>query len=142
MDALAAFRDAAARLDADAAVTALSADVEFRAPLHARLVFRGREELHALFTALFGTFDRVEYVDTYTGGSGSVVVVDGWFGPFSLTDALLVEVDGTGAIRRLRPHLRPLGPSVVFVLLVVAKLLARPAMLARVMRRAASAPSR
>ena len=131
MDVLAGLEEAARLRRPEVLGPLMAADVEFAAPASARLVFRGRADVISVLGVLFSTFS--ELVPRATGVTDGhvMVVVDGRFGPFWLTDAMLVEVTEHGGIRRLEPHLRPWPSATLFIVLAGARLLRRPRLLRR-----------
>ncbi|TGB44311.1 hypothetical protein [Mycolicibacterium peregrinum] len=64
-----------------------------------------------------------------------VAVSEGRVAGVSITDALVLELDDNGQIRRLRPHLRPWLATTVFALLLGPKIARHPAVLRRALRR-------
>jgi hypothetical protein len=106
-DTLARYRAAYEAHDVDGVVATLAPGAELVSPISGRLVFRGTDDLRALFTALFATVTRITWDREVGDGPVRVLVGTAAVGPFQLTDAMVVELDGDGRIRRLRPHLRP-----------------------------------
>ncbi len=131
MDVLAGLEEAARLRRPEVLVPLMAADVEFAAPASARLVFRGRADVLSVLGVLFSTFSELVPRARFVTDGHVMVVVDGRFGPFWLTDAMLVEVTEHGGIRRLEPHLRPWPSATLFIVLAGARLLRRPRLLRR-----------
>jgi hypothetical protein len=97
-------------------------------------VFRGTDDLRALFIALFATVRRIDWDREIGEGAVRVLVGTAAVGPFELTDAMVVELDGDGRIRRLRPHLRPWLGLTVLALTLGPRVARRPGVVRRALR--------
>jgi hypothetical protein len=85
-------------------MASLSPDAELVSPLSGRMVFRGGDDLEHL--AVYGSMRGMRWRKEIADGSRRVVLGDCRIGPFRMSDAIVLELDGQGQIRRIRPHLR------------------------------------
>jgi hypothetical protein len=107
-DAVARFCTASAANDLDGMVGTLALDAELVSPISGRMVFRGRDDLRVLLTAVYGGAIRnLRWHDRVGTGDLQVVLGDAVIGPLTLTDAMVFNLAEDGLIQRLRPHLRP-----------------------------------
>jgi len=134
-DTLARYRAAYEAHDVDGVVATLAPGAELVSPISGRLVFRGTDDLRALFTALFATVTRITWDREVGDGPVRVLVGTAAVGPFQLTDAMVVELDGDGRIRRLRPHLRPWLGLTVLALTLGPRVARHPGVVRRALRR-------
>jgi hypothetical protein len=116
-DAVARFCTASASNDLDGIVGTLALDAELVSPISGRMVFRGRDDLRVLLTAVYGrTIRNLRWHDRVGTGDLQVVLGDAEIGPLMLTDAMVFELAEDGLIQRLRPHLRPWLALTLFAL--------------------------
>jgi hypothetical protein len=134
-DTLARYRAAYETQDVDGVVATLAPGAELVSPISGRLVFRGTDDLRALFTALFATVTRITWDREVGDGPVRVLVGTAAVGPFQLTDAMVVELDGDGRIERLRPHLRPWLGLTVLALTLGPRVARHPGVVRRALRR-------
>lgn len=134
-DAVATFCAATRAGDVERFVAALAPDVELISPLSGRMVFRGRDDLRVLLTAVYAGMRDLEWENIIGDGPTRVAVSRGRIAGLTITDALVLELDDAGLIRRLRPHLRPWLAVTVFALLLGPKLAAHPGVARRALRR-------
>jgi SnoaL-like domain len=107
-DAVARFCTASAANDLDGMVSTLTLDAELVSPISGRMVFRGRDDLRVLITAVYGaTIRNLRWHDRVGTGDLQVAFGNAKIGPLTLTDATIFELAEDGLIRRMRPHLRP-----------------------------------
>ena len=133
-DAVATYRAASEAKDVDGVVAALAPGAELVSPISGRLVFRGTDDLRALFTALFATVTRISWEREVGDGPVRVLVGTAAVGPFQMTDAMIVELDADGRIRRLRPHLRPWLALTVLALTLGPRVARHPGVVRRALR--------
>ena len=133
-DAVARYRAASEAQDVDGVIAALAPGAELVSPISGRLVFRGTDDLRALFTALFATVARIDWDREVGDGPVRVLVGSAAVGPFELTDAMVVELDGEGRILRFRPHLRPWLGLTVLALTLGPRVARRPGVVLRALR--------
>lgn len=134
-DAVAAFCEATRTKDLDALVATLAPDASLTSPLSGRMVFRGRDDLRLLLGAVYGGLRGLTWQETISDGRTRVAISEGRVAGIAITDALVIELDDSGQIRRLRPHLRPWLATTVFALLLGPKIARHPGVLRRALRR-------
>jgi hypothetical protein len=134
-DTVARFRAAYETQDVDAVIAELVPTAELVSPISGRLVFRGTDDLRTLFTALFATVARIGWEREVGDGPVRVLVGTAAVGPFQMTDAMVVELDADGRIRRLRPHLRPWLALTVLALTLGPRVARHPGVVGRALRR-------
>jgi hypothetical protein len=118
----------------DALAATFADDVELPSPLSGHLVFRGREDVSFLLGCVYGTISDVRWQRPIGDGSTRLAVAEATVGGLRMDDAMLFELDDSGLIRRIRPHLRPWLATTVFALLVGPKVARRPGVLRRALR--------
>jgi hypothetical protein len=133
-DTVARFRAAYEAQDVDAVIAELVPTAELVSPISGRLVFRGTDDLRTLFTALFATVARIGWEREVGDGPVRVLVGTAAVGPFQMTDAMVVELDADGRIRRLRPHLRPWLALTVLALTLGPRVARHPGVVGRALR--------
>jgi ketosteroid isomerase-like protein len=136
MDAVARFRAASEQNDIDALTQTLAEDAELISPLSGHMVFRGRDDLRILLGAVYGTVTELRWTQELGAGDARVVVGDCRIGPLKLGDAMTLELDAAGHIRRIGPHLRPWLALTLFALMLGPKLARHPRVLIRALRTA------
>lgn len=134
-DAVATFCDAARTNDVGRMVSVLAPDAELVSPLSARMVFRGRDDLRVLLGAVYGRLSTLIWREVIGDGSTRVAVSDARIAGVTITDAMVLELDDTGLIVRIRPHLRPWLAITLFALLLGPKIARHPGVLRRALRR-------
>jgi hypothetical protein len=134
-DPVAAFCEATRTNHIEAIADLLAPDAELVSPLSGRMVFRGRQDLLLLLTAVYAGLRDVTWHEVIGAGTTRVAISEGRIAGVAITDALVFELDDAGLIRRLRPHLRPWAATTVFALLLGPKLARRPDVLRRALRR-------
>lgn len=107
-DNVAKFLTGAQRGDVDQMMRTLSADAELVSPLSGRMVFRGHDDLRTLLSAVYGGLKDTRWQEVVGEGKTRVALGGGRIAGVTITDALVLELDDVGRIRRIRPHLRPL----------------------------------
>jgi hypothetical protein len=134
-DAVATFLAATRVNDVDRMVGALAPDAELISPLSGRMVFRGRESLRVLLGAVYGSLRGVRWQHYVGDGAIRVAVSEARVAGIEITDAMVLELDNTGRIRRIRPHLRPWLGITVFAVRIAPKLVRHPGVIRRALRR-------
>lgn len=134
-DAVAVFCEATRDNDIDRLMGTLSDDAELVSPLSGRMVFRGRDDLRALLAAVYGGLSGLRWQEVIGDGPTRVAVSEARIMGLSITDAMVLELDQTGRIRRLRPHLRPWLAITLFALLLGPKIAGHPGVVRRALRR-------
>ena len=131
------FCDAAQHNDVDGMTAALAADAELVSPLFGRMVFRGRDDLRVLLGAVFGSLRGLQWVEFIGDGQIRVAVSQSRVAGVRITDAMIVELDESGQISRIRPHLRPWLALSLFALVLGPRVAGHPGVIRRALRRKA-----
>jgi ketosteroid isomerase-like protein len=117
---------------------AFAEDVEVVSPISGRMVFRGREDVTFLLTAVYTTLKDVRWTQTVGDGERRVVVGNARIGPVRMTDAMVFDFAPDGRIRRIGPHLRPWLALTLFALVLGPQVARRPGVIRRALRGGAS----
>jgi hypothetical protein len=133
-DAVAVFCEATKANDIDRVVSSLAPGAMLESPLVGRMRFRGRDDLRVLLGAVYGGLTDLRWQEVVGDGSTRVAVSEARIAGLRITDAMVVELDGDGLIRRLRPHLRPWLAITLFALLLGPKIARHPGVLRRALR--------
>lgn len=134
-DAVALFCEATRTNDVATMMRALAPDAELVSPLSGRMVFRGHDDLRTLLAAVYGGLSDLTWRDVIGEGSTRVAISEARIAGLPITDAMVVELDDTGLIRRLRPHLRPWLAITLFAVLLGPKIARHPDVVRRALRR-------
>jgi ketosteroid isomerase-like protein len=133
-EAVSRFCAASQANDIDGVMATLAPDVELISPLSGRMVFTGRDDVRALFAAVYGSLRDVRWGEVVGDGPVRLAISEATVSGARLGDAMVFELDDDGRIRRVRPHLRPwLGLS-VFALTIGARMSRRPDVLWRALK--------
>jgi|ERR1700761_3963334 len=130
-DAVAAFCAAACQKDVDGMVGSLAADAELMSPLFGRVVFRGAEDVRVILGAAFGSLTGLRWQEIVGTGSTRVALSQARVGGVTITDAMVVELDDDGRIRKICPHLRPWLGLTMLALMLGPKLIGHPGVVLR-----------
>lgn len=133
-DAVATFLEATRAHDIDGIVGTLAPNAELRSPLSGRMVFRGRDDLRVLLSAVYGGLSNLVWREVIGDGTTRVAVSDARIAGVTITDAMVLELDDAGLIVRIRPHLRPWLAITLFALLLGPKIARHPDVLRRALR--------
>lgn len=133
-DAVARYRAASEANDIDALVETLAPDVELISPISARMVFRGRDDVRILLSAVYASLDGLNWHREIGDGAARVVLGDARVGPFRVGDAMVYELAEDGRIRRISPHLRPWLALTMLTLKLGARMSLHPGVLLRALR--------
>src|SRR5258705_5339699 len=106
-DAVATFLEATRTKNIDRIVSTLAPDVELLSPLSGRMVFRGCDDLRVLLGAVYRGLSGLTWREVIGEGATRMARSDGRIAGVTITDAMVLELDATGLILRIRPHLRP-----------------------------------
>lgn len=121
-----AFRKAVEAGDLDAAVAALSPDVELRSPITFK-PFVGREAVKALFGILFRTFEDFRYVAEFSADDGAEVLhFRTRVGTRDVEGIDMVRFDSAGLIDDFTVMVRPLSAALALRDAVGAEIGATP----------------
>jgi hypothetical protein len=135
VDAIAEYRAASQANDLDRFMNTLAPDAELVSPLLAHGVIRGQKDLRVVFEAVYGSLSDLRWTDPIRDGDRGFMIAEARLGRFKIDDAMMLELDADGRIKRLRPHLRPWLASTWFALVVGAKVARHPGVVWRAMRR-------
>lgn len=134
-DAVTRYCAASEARNIDAIMATLAPDAALVSPLSGRMVFRGLDDLRILLTAVYGSMSGLRWVQQIGEGTTTrVAIAEGRVGGTQLGDAMLFELDASGMIRRIRPHLRPWLGTTVFALILGPKIARHPGMVLRALR--------
>ncbi len=121
--------------DIDAIMATLAPDAALASPLSGHMLFRGHDDLRILLTAVYGSMSDLRWAQqTGEGTATRVAIAEGRVAGARLGDAMVFELDGSGLIRRIRPHLRPWFATTVFALILGPKIARHPGMVLRGLR--------
>ncbi|HXR28226.1 MAG TPA: nuclear transport factor 2 family protein [Solirubrobacteraceae bacterium] len=120
--------------DMDGLASTLAADVQLPSPLFGRMTFKGRADVHALLTIVYGILRDVRWEEPIGEGRARVAVTHASIAGLRIGDAMVFELDQDGLIRSIRPHLRPLLATSVFALMVGPRAARRPGLVLRALR--------
>jgi hypothetical protein len=133
-DSVAAFCAAARTNDPDGMVAALAPDAQLLSPLFGRVVFRGGDDLRVLLGAAFGSLRDLRWQEFVGEGQTRVAVSQARVAGLAIHDAMVIDLDDAGRIRRIRPHLRPWLALSVFALRLGPKLVRHPGVVRRALQ--------
>ena len=115
----------------DGLMRSLAPDPEVVSPISGRMIFRGREDVRHLLGAVYTTISDLEWFETVGQGDVRIALGRTRIGPVWMTDAMVFELDETGLIRRISPHLRPWLALTLFALALGPKVARRPGVIRR-----------
>ena len=133
-DAVARFCAASVTNDVDGMMTALAPDAELVSPMFARMVVRGHDDLRVVLEVVFGGLRNLHWREFIGDGQTRVTVGDARIFGLRIYDAMVIDLDDAGRIRRLRQHLRGWLPVTVRMLEVGLKLGRYPRLVGRALR--------
>jgi hypothetical protein len=133
-DAIARYRAATEAGDVAGFMATLAPDVEVVSPISGRMVFRGRDDVRFLLSAVYGTLRGLRWTKTVGNGESYVAVGEARILGVGMTDAMVFEVGADGQIRRIGPHLRPWLALTLFALVLGPKVARRPGVVWRALR--------
>jgi hypothetical protein len=134
-DAITRYRAASEATDLEALMETLAPDAELVSPISAHMVFRGRDDLRVLLTAVYTSLNGLRWRQQMADGAAHVLIGDAKVGPVRLGDAMVFELAEDGRIRRIRPHLRPWLALTLFALRLGPKVARHPGVVRRALRR-------
>ena len=113
---------------------ASTADVEVVSPISGRMVFKGREDVEFLLSAVYGALSDLRWKQEIGEGDYRVLYGEARLGPVRMTDAMVFELAPDGRIRRITPHLRPWLALTAFAMVLGPKVGVRPGVVLRALR--------
>jgi hypothetical protein len=134
-DAIGTYREASEANDIDRLMGTLAPDAELVSPISGRMVFGGHDDLRLLLGAVYSTIGDLRWTEEVGDGAARVLIGEFRVGPLRGSDAMAIELDADGQIRRIRPHLRPWLSTTIFAMLLGPKVARRPAVVWRALRR-------
>jgi hypothetical protein len=120
--------------DIDGLVATLAPDAELISPISGNMVFRGREDLRVVLTAIYGTCTGLRWHDKVSDSNACVIMGKARIGPLAFADALVLELDDDGRIERIKPHLRPWLATTLLAFRLASKIGRHPEVVRRAMR--------
>ena len=135
-DAVARYRTASEANDIDVLMSTLAPDIELVSPISGHMVFRGREDVRILLSAVYGTLSGWRWGEEVGTGLSRVLIGEGKVGSMRLGDSMVFELDEEGRIRRIRPYLRPWLGLTCFALVLGPQVARHPGVVWRALQRA------
>ncbi|MCW3032792.1 MAG: hypothetical protein QOK19_183 [Solirubrobacteraceae bacterium] len=133
-DAVPRFLAATEANDMAAVASTLAADATLPSPVIGRAVFKGRADVLAVLTLVYGMIRDVRWEAPFGEGSRWTAIAEARVAGLYIGDAMVFELDSDGLIVRVRPHLRPLLATIVFFLMIGPRVARQPGLLLRAMR--------
>ena len=134
-DAVAGYRAMSEANDIDGLMETLAPDAELVSPLSGVMVFRGKDDLRVLLSAIYGTLTSLRWHEQVGDGTVRVIIGRGKVGPLTLGDAMVFELADDGRIKRIRPHLRPWLATTLLAVMLMPKVSRHPGVVWRAVRR-------
>ncbi|MEU8900886.1 nuclear transport factor 2 family protein [Nocardia sp. NPDC048505] len=133
-DYLAQFCAAATARDFDTLMKTVAPDAVLVSPLAGRAVFAGHDDLRVLLTAVYSGLSDTRWEPQIGTGQRRVVLSHARLGRFRITDAMVVDLDAEGRIRRIAPHLRPWLSLTAFAVRMLPTMFRHSAVFRRALR--------
>lgn len=133
-DAVSRFLAATKANDMAALASTLAPDATLPSPVIGRAVFKGRADVLAVLTLVYGMLRDVRWEPPFGEGSRWTAIAEARIGGLQIGDAMVFELDAAGLIVRVRPHLRPLLATAVFFLMIGPRVARQPGLLLRAIR--------
>jgi hypothetical protein len=133
-EAVARYRAASEADDIPGMMATLAPDAELISPLSGRMVFRGHDDLRILLTAVYGSMTGLRWREQVGDANMSLILGESRVGPLKLGDAMVLELDDQGRIRRIRPHLRPWLSLTLLALVLGPKMGRHPGVIRRALK--------
>ncbi|MHA3024304.1 nuclear transport factor 2 family protein [Mycobacterium sp. BMJ-28] len=133
-DVVSRFLAAVAAGDTDAVIDTMAPDAQMITPLSGRAVIRGHSDLRVVFDALLPALAaNLQWRSRFgpNGAGATIAIADTRLAGVRVHDAMLIEQDGDGRIRRVTPHVRPLLGLFASALILGPKLIRHPGVLRR-----------
>ncbi len=134
MDSISRYRSASEAGDISELIEATAPEVEVVSPISGRMVFKGRDDVEFLLSAVYGTLSGLRWKQEIGEGGHRVLYGEARLWGVRMTDAMVFELDGEGRIRRISPHLRPWLALTLFAIVLGPKVGFRPGVVWRALR--------
>lgn len=134
IDHVGAYCRASERADVDALMATLAPGGEMVSPLAGGATFRNPDDLRILFAAVYGSLTDLRWEERYRDGSVHTVLGRARVLGREVHDAMVIETDDEGRLRRIRPHLRPRSGLTAFALAIGPRMIRHPGVLTRATR--------
>ena len=134
-DAVSRYRAATEAGDVDGFMETLAPDVEVVSPISGRMIFRGRDDVRVLLSAVYGSLTDLRWTETVGDGERRVAVGEARILGVGMTDAMVFDLGPDGRIRRISPHLRPWLALTLFAVVLGPKVARHPALVQRALVR-------
>ncbi|WP_198037211.1 nuclear transport factor 2 family protein [Nocardia sp. BMG51109] len=132
--ALEIFCTASEKKDVETMLATLAPDAELISPVSGRMVIRGHDDLRILFAAAYDCLDGIRWYQRIENDSAQVALCTAKVSGVNVNDAMFVELDEHGRIRRITHHLRPWLGLTAFAAKIGPKLGRHPGLIRRAMR--------
>ncbi len=113
----------------------LAPDVRLPSPVIGSAVFKGRNDVTRLLTAVYGMLHDVHWEPPVGEGAQRLAIAQARVGPLRIDDAMVFELDGEGRIAAIRPHLRPLLAMMLFFVMIGPRMAGSLGVVVRALRR-------
>lgn len=133
-DAVSRYCAASEAGDVDGIMAALAPDVELVSPISGKMVFRGSGDVELLLRGVYGSLKGLRWTDTLGDGERRVIVGEARLLGVRLTDAMVLDLDAEGRIRRIGPHIRPWLALTLFAVVLGPKIGIHPGAVFRALR--------
>jgi hypothetical protein len=117
--------------DLEGLMETLAPDVEVVSPISGRMVFRGREDVRILLSAVYGSLTGLRWTRQVGDGESRVAVGEARIAGIGMTDAMVFDLGSDGRIRRISPHLRPWLALTLFAVVLGPKVARHPGTIRR-----------
>jgi SnoaL-like domain len=134
-DAVASYCAASEAGDMAALEATFAPDVDLPSPLLGSFVFKGASDVGFVLRAVYGLIRNVRWDEPIGTGEKRLAIAHARVAGLAIDDAMYFELAEDGRIRSIRPHLRPLLATLVFTLLMGPRVIRRPGVVARAVRR-------
>lgn len=135
-DAVARYRSASERNDMPGLLATLAPDAELVSPISGMLVFCGARDVQTVLAAAYACMSGLRWHEQIDDGDACVLIGSAWVAHVRMSDAMVLELDAEGRIRRIRPHLRPWLALTLLALKIVPRMALHPRVMLRAVRRA------
>jgi len=121
--------------DVDAVMETLTDDAELVSPISGRVVFRGRDDLRVLLSAVYGSLTDLRWTERVGDSDVRVAIGETRIAGLRMTDAMVFYLAPDARIQQIRPHLRPWLALTMFAAVLVPKVGRHPGVVRRALGR-------